>query len=61
LKHYLLNRLAEASTWRGFVMLITALGISLNEAQATAIISAGITLVGLIAVFIPDKTRKPEQ
>lgn len=42
-------------------MLITALGISLNEAQATAIISAGITLVGLIAVFIPDKTRKPEQ
>jgi hypothetical protein len=55
MKTYLLNRLAEASTWRGFVYLLTALGLSLGASQAEAIITAGLALSGVIGVFVADK------
>lgn len=61
MKDYILNRLAEASTWRGFVMLVTALGVTLDSAQAAAIVSAGMALAGVIAVFVPDKNKQPGQ
>jgi len=55
MKDYILNRLAEASTWRGFVYLLTALGLSLGAAQAEAIIAAGMAISGVIGVFFADK------
>jgi len=55
MKTYILNRLAEASTWRGFVYLLTALGLSLGAAQTEAIITAGLALSGVIGVFFADK------
>lgn len=41
----------EASTWRGVVMLLTAVGLQIDPAQQTAIIQAGLAIVGLISVF----------
>lgn len=51
---YLLNRLSEASTWRGITLLLTAVGISLDPEQATAITGAGLAIVGAINVFKKD-------
>ena len=48
---YVLDRLTENSTWRGLVMLATALGVQLDPSQANAIIAGGLALVGLINVF----------
>jgi hypothetical protein len=61
LKNYIVNRFAEASTWRGIVMLFTALGVTLNSAQTAAIVSAGMALAGLIAVFVPDQPNAPKE
>ena len=49
--NYLLERLTENSTWRGIIMLLTAVGVQLDPAQANAIIAAGLALVGIINVF----------
>jgi len=49
--NYLIEKLTENSTWRGLVMLATALGVQLDPSQANAIIAAGLALVGIINVF----------
>lgn len=49
--NYLLERLREDSTWRGILMLLTSVGVSLDPSQANAIIAVGLSLVGLINVF----------
>lgn len=46
----------EASTWRGLIMLLTAVGLQIEPAQQTAIIQAGLAIVGLISVFFKRKT-----
>lgn len=46
----------EASTWRGIIMLLTAVGLQIDPAQQTAIIQAGLAIVGLISVFFKRKT-----
>lgn len=52
---YVLRRLGEASTWRGLIALVAgAIGWQLSEDQATALVSAGLTLVGLVGAFFPD-------
>jgi hypothetical protein len=48
---YLIERLSENSTWRGIVMLLTAVGVQVDPAQSNAIIAAGLALIGLINVF----------
>ncbi len=48
--------LGEASTWRGIIMLLTAIGLQIEPAQQTAIIQAGLAIVGLISVFFKRKT-----
>jgi len=53
---YILDRLKEASTWRGLTMLATSLGVGLHPDQITAIVTAGTALVGLIGVFFRDST-----
>lgn len=52
-----LDRFKEASTWRGLVAVITALGVTLNPEQIAAIVSAGMGLAGLIGVFTADKKQ----
>ena len=53
---YLLDRLREPSTWRGFVALLTAFGVALSPEQTAAIISVGLAVVGAIGAIAPDKT-----
>lgn len=43
--------LGEASTWRGLVLIATGLGLQIDPDQQEAIVSAGLALAGLIAVF----------
>jgi hypothetical protein len=55
MKAYFLERLKEASTWRGIVLLLTAAGVPLAPGVADLIISAGLALTGLIGALTPDK------
>lgn len=48
---YLITKLQEPSTWRGFISLATASGVMITPEQTTAIIAAGLGLMGLINVF----------
>jgi hypothetical protein len=50
-KDYIINRLSEASTWRGLVGLLTAFGIVLSPEQVVSFMSAGTALIALINVF----------
>lgn len=54
LQRHMLARLREASTWRGLILLATALGLSLEPEQEEAIVVAGLGLAGLIGVLLPD-------
>ena len=54
MKRYILDRAKEASTWRGIIMLLTALGIPVAPQLADAIITAGLALAGLVGVVTPD-------
>jgi len=55
MKDYLLERMREPSTWRGIIMLLTAIGVPVAPAMADAIISVGLAVAGLIGVATPDK------
>ncbi len=59
--NYMLARLAESSTWRGLVMLATALGVKLDPSQMNAIVALGMAVAGAIAVFVPDKKASTDQ
>jgi ribosomal protein L12E/L44/L45/RPP1/RPP2 len=52
---YLLERGKEASTWRGLVALLTAVGVSLEPNQMEAIVALGLAVIGAIGVFLADK------
>lgn len=43
--------LGEASTWRGMIFLITALGVQFDPDQIDAIVATGLAIHGLIGVF----------
>jgi hypothetical protein len=49
--NFILERLTENSTWRGIVLLLTAVGVQVDPTQTNAIVAAGLALVGLINVF----------
>jgi len=51
----MLLRLREASTWRGIIALATAAGIQFTDAQAAAVVAAGLAVIGLIGVFFQDR------
>ena len=51
---YFLDRAKEPSTWRGLIMLLTAIGIPIAPDMANAIITAGLALAGVIGVATPD-------
>ena len=49
------ERLAEGSTWRGFVALLMAFGLTLDPDQVAAIVAAGAAIGGLIGVFFKER------
>jgi hypothetical protein len=55
---WLLARLAENSTWRGIILLLTAAGVILSPDQANAITAAGLAIVGLINVIRKAPTNE---
>ena len=55
MKEYLISRGKEASTWRGLVALLTAVGVSVSPEQGEAIIALGLAVIGAIGVFTADK------
>lgn len=52
---YILDRLAEASTWRGIVFVISAAGITLDPTKANSIIGAAMAVVGAINICRKEK------
>ena len=55
MKAYILERMKEASTWRGVILLLTAIGVPVAPALADSIISVGLAIAGLIGAVTPDK------
>jgi len=55
MKAYMIERMKEPSTWRGIVLLLTAIGVPVAPAMADAIVSVGLAVAGLIGVATPDK------
>lgn len=54
---YILARLREPSTWRGLVLLATAIGAHLSDAQVDAVVEFGLGLAGLIGAVLPDNHK----
>ena len=52
---YILDRLSEPSTWRGILSVATALGVKLRPDLAEAIISGGLSAMGLINIIRKEK------
>jgi len=50
-----LERLSENSTWRGIILVATALGVKLDPELQNQILAAGLGLVGLINVLRKGK------
>ena len=46
--------ISERSTWIGLVWILSAAGVSLEQEQSEAIITAGMALSGLLGVFWKD-------
>jgi hypothetical protein len=50
-----LQRLSENSTWRGLLLIATALGVKLEPDLQNAILAAGLGAIGLINVIRKGK------
>ena len=55
MKNYLLSRAKEPSTWRGLILILTAVGVPIAPALAESIVAVGLAVAGLIGVATPDK------
>lgn len=51
MKSYILDRAKEPSTWRGFILFLTAIGVPIAPELQVAIVSAGLGISGLIGVI----------
>lgn len=50
-----LDKLSENSTWRGLILVATALGVKLDPSLQESILATGLAAVGLINVIRKDK------
>ena len=50
-----IERLSENSTWRGIILVVTALGLRLEPELQNQIVAAGLSLVGLINIVRKGK------
>lgn len=56
---YLLARFREASTYRGIILVGTALfGWNVSEEKVAAVSIIGLGLAGLVGVVFPDKPQQ---
>ena len=54
MKQKAIARFKEASTWRGLVAVLTAIGVTFEPEQVAAIVAFGMAVAGLIGVIAPD-------
>jgi len=52
---YILNRAQEQSSWRGLILILTSLGVSVEPALQNHIVALGLGLVGLINFLRKEK------
>lgn len=50
MKHYILDRMKEPSTWRGILLLLTAIGVPVAPELADHIVTGGLALVGIVGM-----------
>ena len=55
MKHYIIARVKEPSTWRGFILLLTAMGVPVAPHMAEAVVTAGLGLAGLVGMVTRDR------
>lgn len=55
MKNYLIERSREPSTWRGLILLLTAIGVPIAPGLVEPIVSVGLAAAGLIGVLAADK------
>jgi hypothetical protein len=51
---FLLARAKEPSSYAGFAMVLTALGIHYSDAEFSTVVNVLVALAGAIAVFVPE-------
>ena len=54
-ENYILDRLSEASTWRGIIGLVTAAGVGINPDMVAGIVTVGMSLSGMVGALVKDK------
>jgi len=52
---YIIDRLKEASTWRGIIGLLTAAGVTISPEMIEQIVAAGLAVMGIIGMVFKDK------
>ena len=57
LRKYVIARLQESSTWRGLVLIATALGAKAQPQVWEAVVTSGLMIAGMIAVIFPDRAE----
>lgn len=55
MKNYLLERSREPSTWRGLVLLLTAIGVPIAPDLVEPIVAVGLAAAGLLGVVTADR------
>ena len=56
--NYLIQRLKEASTWRGIILVATAAGAHWSPESQATVITVGVGLAGVVGALIPDSWKK---
>lgn len=53
-RQYIIDRMREPSTWRGFALVATSFGIALKPDQMEAITFVGLFVAGVIGAATKD-------
>lgn len=57
LKSYAMERIQEASTWRGLILIATGCGAAIKPEIQEAVVAGGLMLAGIIAAISADKKQ----
>ena len=55
--NYIIERLKEASTWRGIMAFITGIGIAISPELQAQIITLGLAAMGMVGMVAKDKNN----
>jgi len=58
IKTWVLDRLAEPSTKRGFVVILTAVLAGFNPELRESILALGVAVFGILEVLLKDSSNK---